>query len=178
MTMGFCACSGAFEAVVCTHQKVHAIDIASTGVQAALCGVPACHACNITSACGRVLHSWTLSESHQEVSAVSGVVHCPKAEQGGGGLIICWLLHRTGPTSGCEQCIDVKCRLLPMCRLPCGCTHGKRCNGTHIAGGAVGHTIACAYQGADMKLARSKFCKGPRPLGGHIGTCTRLLLAP
>ncbi len=36
--------------------------------------------------------------------------------------------------------------------------------------------MACAYQGAEMKLARSKVCNGPRPLGGQLAACARLLL--
>ena len=72
--------------------------------------------------------------------------------------------------------------LYTLCKLPCDpmvCCMSSRdhCQQDYCILRA-GHTIACAYQGAEMKLARSKFCKGPRPLGGQVDSCTRLLLAP
>ena len=37
--------------------------------------------------------------------------------------------------------------------------------------------MACMYHGADMKFARSKFCRGLNPMGGQAGASLRLLPA-
>ncbi len=72
------------------------------------------------------------------------------------------------------HCIDINVAGLVQAALWMWSLQGLQLN---MHGRLKRRTMACVYQGAEMKLTRSKFCKGPRPLGGQVATCVRLLLA-
>ena len=107
-----------------------------------------------------------MQKSHREVILIGGLVKCSEAEEGGGWLIEGGLLHGN---------------ILSMdCSRPSSCETEHE----HQASLAVSMlwvaevpTMACVYHGADMKVARSKSCRGLSPMGGQASASLRLLLA-